>query len=72
MIKYIEDLKNMDNWELPRKRKIFWSFTFIWILFVYLINGEWLYFMPFVLGDILFWRYFLYIFSDFSINFSLI
>ena len=56
MIKYIEDLKNMDNWELPRKRKIFWSFTFIWILFVYLINGEWLYFMPFILGDILFWK----------------
>ena len=56
MIKDIKDLKNIDNWELPRKRKIFWAFTIIWILFVYLINGEWLYFIPFIVGDILFWK----------------
>lgn len=31
-------------------------FTIIWSLFVYLIEGEWLYFIPLIVGDILFWE----------------
>jgi signal peptidase I len=30
--------------------------TIIWSLFVYVIDGEWLYFMPLIAGDILFWE----------------
>lgn len=30
--------------------------TIIWSLFVYLIDGEWLYFVPLIVGDILFWE----------------
>ena len=30
--------------------------TIIWSLFVYLIDGEWLYFAPLIAGDILFWE----------------
>ena len=30
--------------------------TIIWSIFVYLIDGEWLYFMPLIAGDILFWE----------------
>ena len=30
--------------------------TIIWSLFVYTIDGEWLYFMPLIAGDILFWE----------------
>ena len=52
----------MDNWNLSKKRKVFWIFTLVWTLFVYLINGEWLYFIPFILGDILFWKTFNYTF----------
>ncbi len=35
---------------------IFIIATIIWSLFVYLIDGEWLYFMPLIAGDILFWE----------------
>ena len=35
---------------------LFICFTIIWSLFVYLINGEWLYFVPIILADILFWE----------------
>jgi signal peptidase I len=31
-------------------------FTILWSLFVYLIEGEWLYFIPLIIGDILFWK----------------
>ena len=51
----INDLKNINHWKTPKKRKFFWTFTLIWTLFVYLINGEWLYFIPFIVGDIFFW-----------------
>jgi signal peptidase I len=30
--------------------------TIIWSLFVYVIDGEWLYFMPLIAGDVLFWE----------------
>ena len=36
------------------KLTLFIFFTIIWTLFVYLINGEWLYFIPIILADILF------------------
>lgn len=52
----IKDLKNLDNWNISKKRKLFWTFTIIWVLFVYLIDGEWLYFIPFIVGDIIFWK----------------
>ena len=52
----INELKNINNWKTPKKRKFFWTFTFIWTLFIYLINGEWLYFIPFIIGDIFFWK----------------
>jgi signal peptidase I len=35
---------------------IFILFTILWSLFVYLIDGEWLYFFPLIVGDILFWE----------------
>ena len=35
---------------------MFIAFTIIWSLFVYLIDGEWLYFLPLIVGDILFWE----------------
>tara|TARA_B100000683_G_scaffold117803_1_gene115816 strand:- start:9170 stop:10486 length:1317 start_codon:yes stop_codon:yes gene_type:complete len=52
----IKDLKNLDNWNLSKKRKFFWVFTIAWVLIVYLIDGEWLYFIPFIVGDIIFWK----------------
>tara|TARA_Y100001954_G_scaffold106688_1_gene115851 strand:- start:4203 stop:5519 length:1317 start_codon:yes stop_codon:yes gene_type:complete len=52
----IKDLKNLDNWNLSKKRKFFWIFTVAWVLIVYLIDGEWLYFIPFIVGDIIFWK----------------
>ena len=30
--------------------------TIIWTIFIYLIGGEWLYFVPLLIGDILFWK----------------
>jgi signal peptidase I len=30
--------------------------TILWSIFVYTISGEWLYFMPLIAGDILFWE----------------
>ncbi len=35
---------------------MFILFTILWALFVYLIDGEWLYFFPLIVGDILFWE----------------
>ena len=35
---------------------IFIIATIIWSLFVYTIKGEWLYFIPLIVGDILFWE----------------
>tara|TARA_B100001758_G_scaffold247464_1_gene265376 strand:- start:14761 stop:16029 length:1269 start_codon:yes stop_codon:yes gene_type:complete len=35
---------------------IFIIATILWSLFVYLIEGEWLYFAPLIAGDILFWE----------------
>ena len=52
----IKDFKNLDNWSLSKKRKFFWIFTIFWVLIVYLIDGEWLYFIPFIMGDIIFWK----------------
>ena len=31
-------------------------FTVLWSLFVYIIDGEWLYFIPLIVGDIIFWE----------------
>ena len=36
------------------KLTLFIFFTIIWSLFVFLINGEWLYFVPIILADVLF------------------
>ena len=35
---------------------MFILFTILWSFFVYLIDGEWLYFFPIIVGDILFWE----------------
>ncbi len=35
---------------------LFLIFTLIWSIFVYLINGEWLYFMPLLISDIIFFE----------------
>lgn len=58
----IEDILNIDNWDLKKKRKFFWIFTIAWVLFVFLIGGEWLYFIPFIVGDVIFWKTFNYTF----------
>ena len=34
-------------------------FTIAWSLFVYVLEGEWLYFVPLFVGDFLFWETFL-------------
>ncbi|MDB4250895.1 signal peptidase I [Flavobacteriales bacterium] len=34
----------------------FMIFTIAWSLFVYVLEGEWLYFIPLIVGDILFWE----------------
>ena len=52
----LQDLKNIENWDLSKKRKFFWSFSIIWVITIFLIGGEWLYFIPFILGDIIFWK----------------
>ena len=38
------------------KLLLFICFTILWSLFVYLINGEWLYFAPIIVADVLFWE----------------
>ena len=35
-------------------------FTIVWSIFVYALEGEWLYFIPLIVGDILFWETFNY------------
>ena len=30
--------------------------TILWSIFVYIIDGEWLYFAPLIAGDVLFWE----------------
>ena len=52
----LRDLKNIENWDLSKKRKFFWSFSIIWVITIFLIGGEWLYFIPFIVGDIIFWK----------------
>ena len=37
-------------------------FTIAWTLFVYVLEGEWLYFIPLIVGDILFWETLNYMF----------
>ena len=58
----LKDIKNINNWDKSKKRKFFWTFTILWSLFVWLIGGEWLYFIPFVVGDVIFWKTFNYTF----------
>ena len=38
------------------KLVMFIIFTMIWTLFVYIIEGEWLYFIPLFVADVLFWK----------------
>lgn len=38
------------------KAVAFIFFTILWSLFVYLLEGEWLYFLPLIVGDVLFWE----------------
>lgn len=38
------------------KLVMFIIFTIVWTLFVYLLDGEWLYFAPLIIADILFWE----------------
>ena len=52
----LQDLKNIENWDLSKKRKFFWAFSIIWVITIFLIGGEWLYFIPFIVGDIIFWK----------------
>ena len=61
-ISQLKDIKNINNWDKEQKRKFFWTFTILWTLFVWLIGGEWLYFIPFILGDVIFWKTFNYTF----------
>ena len=35
---------------------MFIIFTILWSLLVYFIDGEWLYFIPLIVGDIIFWK----------------
>ena len=35
---------------------LFLVFTVVWSIIVYLINGEWLYFIPFLIADVLFFE----------------
>ena len=58
----LKDIKNINDWDKSKKRKFFWSFTILWSLFVWLIGGEWLYFIPFIVGDVIFWKTFNYTF----------
>jgi len=58
----LKDIKNINDWDKFKKRKFFWSFTISWSLFVWLIGGEWLYFIPFIVGDVIFWKTFNYTF----------
>ena len=44
------------------KLVFFIVFTILWTLFVYAIDGEWLYFIPLFVGDHLFWHTFNYTF----------
>ena len=50
----------MENIKLLFKSKlkiiIFILGTILWSFFVYLIGGEWLYFVPLIIADILFWE----------------
>jgi signal peptidase I len=65
MKEIIEDLKQLhkiDEWELKKKLTYFFSFVILWTVFVYLIGGEWLYFIPFIIGDVIFWKTFNYTF----------
>ena len=55
-------MKKIDNLKISEKRKFFWIFTILWTLIIFLIDGEWLYFIPFLIGDILFWKTFNYTF----------
>ena len=34
----------------------FLIFTIAWSVFVYVLEGEWLYFVPLIVGDVLFWE----------------
>jgi len=65
----LKDIKNINNWNKSQKQKFFWMFVILWTLFVYLItiihqnitgesssSAEWLYFVPFIVGDIIFWK----------------
>ena len=38
------------------KLVMFIIFTMLWTLFVYIIEGEWLYFIPLIVADVLFWE----------------
>ena len=38
------------------KITVFIIFTILWTIFIYLINGEWLYFIPLILADVLFFE----------------
>ncbi|MBT3417520.1 MAG: signal peptidase I [Flavobacteriales bacterium] len=65
MKEIIEDLKQLhkiDEWKLKKKLTYFSSFVILWTVFVYLIGGEWLYFIPFIIGDVIFWKTFNYTF----------
>jgi len=44
------------------KLAFFIFFTIIWTFFIYVIGGEWLYFIPIFVGDHLFWHTFNYTF----------
>ena len=52
----LQDLKSINNWPLLKKRKFFWGFSIIWTISVYIIGWQWLYFIPFIIGDIIFWK----------------
>ena len=41
---------------------MFIIFTIVWSFFVYVIDGEWLYFIPLFIADALFWKTFNYTF----------
>jgi len=47
-------MKNISNKFL--KIILFFIFTLIWSIFVYLIDGEWLYFIPLLVSDVLFFE----------------
>ena len=55
----LNDLKNIykiKKWLFKKQLIYFFIFLILWSLFVWFINGEWLYFVPLFVADYIFWE----------------